>query len=170
MANPNENSGEERTETPSTFRREEFRKKGQVAVSRELQSVVLLLSGGLCLFLVLSMMFREFAALTSQFFQFGAISTFGKEQLLKMGVDVFQSVGWMMSPVFGVAFVVGVLVCVAQVGFHITWEPLSPKFERLNPVNGFKRIFSWKGSVEGIKAVLKLIITLGILGLFLPAD
>ena len=44
----------------------------------------------------------------------------------------------------------------AQVGFHLTSSALTPKLERVNPLEGFKRIFSWKSVIETIKGLIKI--------------
>jgi flagellar biosynthetic protein FlhB len=64
----------------------------------------------------------------------------------------------MVVPTFLVAMIVGLVACAAQVGLYLTWEPLTPNWDRINPVNGFQRLFSGKGAMEGVKALLKLAI------------
>jgi len=53
----------------------------------------------------------------------------------------------------GVVF--GVSVNLLQVGFVVSAEPLNPQWSRIDPVQGFKRIFSARAAVEGLKALLK---------------
>ena len=63
-----------------------------------------------------------------------------------------------VGPIFGIALVVGVTASYAQVGALFTMETLKPQFSKLNPFNGIKRIFSIRGIVELIKALLKIIV------------
>src|SRR5690606_32665413 len=52
----------------------------------------------------------------------------------------------------------GLVSQTAQVGFLFTTKPLQPKLERINPLAGFKRIFSKRAIVELLKALLKVIL------------
>jgi len=63
-----------------------------------------------------------------------------------------------MAPVFIALILAGIIGNVGQFGFLFTTKPLIPKFEKINPIKGLKRIFSAKTLVEGIKMVLKSIV------------
>jgi flagellar biosynthetic protein FlhB len=65
-----------------------------------------------------------------------------------------------MAPVLIVAYLVSFVCDVAQVGWHPTSKPLMPKFSKLNPLKGFKKIFSKEAVVELIKSILKIGIVL----------
>jgi flagellar biosynthetic protein FlhB len=58
------------------------------------------------------------------------------------------------------AIVIAVGINYLQVGPLFTTEPLRPKFSKLNPINGFKRVFSTQGLVDLVKSCLKLVIVL----------
>jgi len=153
-----EGSDEERTETASAFRREEFRKKGSVAVSRELLSVALMFAVVATLYFSVNGIFREFGGLIEKFFKFGNGGDFSKQEFLRIKNDMGISFFWMVTPVFVVAMIAGILTSAAQVGFYITWEPLTPNWDRINPVSGLQRLCSSKGLVEALKAVLKIVV------------
>ncbi len=170
MADASENSAEERNQPATAFRREEFRKRGQVAMSRELLSVFVLGSVGIALYLMSSRLLVEFSSLSARFFTFGPFQPMDKNTLIQLGGESLISWGWMVGPIFLVALVVGVLISAAQAGLYVTWEPLSPNWERLNPVSGFKRLFSSKGFVEAFKAMLKMGIAFAILWSFLETQ
>lgn len=149
-------SDEERTESPSTYRREEFRRQGTVALSKELLSVAIMLALGLCLALTASLILKQFGVLTAKFFAWGPSFVLEKEELLDLRGPVATSLAWMVLPVFAVAILAGIAACAAQVGFYFSWEPLAPKWERMDPVQGFQRLFSMQGVVEAVKALFKL--------------
>ena len=65
-----------------------------------------------------------------------------------------------MAPVFIVAFIVAFLADIVQVKWKVTGEPLRPKFNKLSPIGGFKRIFSANSLMELIKALLKIILVI----------
>jgi len=153
-----EGNDEERTESPSQYRREEFRRQGTVAMSRELLSVIMLLAVGAAIYFAGATMLQNFGGLTQIFFKFQPGLGLEKAQLLDLRAPVLRALAWMVLPIFGVAVVSGIVACAAQVGFFVTWEPLTPKWERLDPVAGFQRVFSGKGAIEGVKAILKMLL------------
>ena len=59
-------------------------------------------------------------------------------------------------PFFAFGFVVTALISVIQVGWKVTGKPLQPKFDKFNPINGFKRIFSKDSIFELVKSILKI--------------
>jgi flagellar biosynthetic protein FlhB len=61
-------------------------------------------------------------------------------------------------PILGCAFIVGLLSSYIQVGFLFTTKSISFKLDRLNPINGFKKIFSKKSLVEFIKSLAKILV------------
>jgi flagellar biosynthesis protein FlhB len=155
-----EKSNDERTEQATQFRREEFRKQGTVALSRELLSVTILIGTGAALWMASRNIYSEFGLLSNQFFRFAPFADLGKERVLELGFDVAKSFSWMSLPVLMAALVVAFLVSAAQVGWYITFEPLNPNWDRINPVAGFQRLFSSRGAMEAVKALLKM----GIIG------
>ena len=63
-----------------------------------------------------------------------------------------------LGPVFGVMVLSGVISNVAQVGFLITMKPLMPDINRINPLQGFQRLFSPRSFIELAKSIAKLLI------------
>lgn len=149
---------EERTETATSYRREEFRREGNVAVSREVLSIVMLLSIGFAVYFSAGNMMREFQILCERVMLFAKPAEFGKQQMLDLRMDVFKSLAWMVSPILLIAIVAGLVGSVSQVGFYFTTEPLTPKWERINPTQGLDRILSKNGGIEAVKAFVKLVI------------
>ena len=151
-----EGSDEEKTESATAFRREEFRKQGTVAVSKELMSIGILLTAMAVLYFSVQGLFREFHRLVEVFFRFDRGLELSKQDILNLKNQMGKSFFFMVGPVL-VGTVLGAFVlCAAQVGLYVTWEPLSPNWNRLNPISGLQRLFSSKGAVEAIKSVLKM--------------
>lgn len=163
MAEDGDKSMEDRTENATPYRREQMRKQGKVAMSRELLSVVMLLMVGGGLYFSGAHFVTQFQLLCEQFFRFDQWKVIDKIGLFELSVAAVKSWGWMVLPVFSIAFFAGIIACAAQIGFYVTWEPLTPNMGRINPLNGFKRIFSAKGIFEAPKVVLKM----GIAGIIL---
>ncbi|MGZ3771655.1 MAG: EscU/YscU/HrcU family type III secretion system export apparatus switch protein, partial [Bdellovibrio sp.] len=62
----------------------------------------------------------------------------------------------LIAPVMGIAGVLGVATTIMQTGFLQVEDALSPKFDKLNPIDGFKRVFSLRAVVEAVKSLLKM--------------
>ncbi len=153
---------EERTEEPTPRRREEARKKGQVVKSRELSSVAIL-STGFLTFMILSYIFYQqiylifYKSLSSYYFDLN-ISTF-----LSLNKAIYSFVLKILLPFFAIISLIAIVVYLIQTGGGV-WaeEVISFRFERINPVEGFKRMFSLTALFELLKALLKILIIAGL--------
>lgn len=76
----------------------------------------------------------------------------------RLGVDLLWILLKILIPYLAVNFLFALLIQFIQHGFQPSFKPLKPKFSKLNPVNGLKRIFSMKSTVELLKGILKIII------------
>ena len=76
----------------------------------------------------------------------------------RLGVDLLWIVLRILLPFFCVNFLAALAIQFAQHGFKMSFKPLKPKFTKLNPVNGFKRIFSAKSFIELLKSLFKLLV------------
>ncbi|MEW6412656.1 MAG: flagellar biosynthesis protein FlhB [Candidatus Zixiibacteriota bacterium] len=149
---------QERTEKPTGRRRTKAREEGKVAKSMELNSAAILVLG----FLSLWMMGPYLAEQTMQLMRYTmanapqiavADPTFVKifgDNLLKFFV--------ILGPVFALVVMVAFGVNVAQVGFKITPKAMELKFDKLNLVNGLKRLFSLRSLVQLVRDSIKLFI------------
>lgn len=149
-------SDEERTENATAYRREEFRKQGTVAFSREILTIILLFAVGTALYFSVNGMRKEFELLAGSFFKFQTAMDFGKVDFTDAVITVMKSMGMMLAPVMIVAVIAGLVGSIAQVGFYVTWDPLQPKWDRINPISGFQRILSAQGAIEAFKALIKI--------------
>ena len=146
----------EKTEEATDSRREEYRKRGQVPMTRELGSAIFFLVGAGLMYIS----GRFF--LTNIFDIFNR--TFGGEFVLSFREgrlhDIFMFVGLKLvlltGPVFIVAVVIGIGSQVIQTGLLQIEDALTPDLNKLNPLNSISRIFSMKGLAELFKSILKM--------------
>ncbi|QDK39053.1 flagellar biosynthesis protein FlhB [Bdellovibrio sp. NC01] len=146
----------EKTEEATDARREEFRKQGNVAHSKELASAVILLAAAGSVYVLGRFFFKNFYEL----FQY----SFGPNlvHLVREGkfTEAFRMNGEkafiLIMPVVGIAGILGAASSIVQIGFLQVEDALSPNFEKMNPVEGMKRIFSMRSLVEGLKSLLKM--------------
>ncbi|MBO8129172.1 MAG: flagellar biosynthesis protein FlhB [Peptococcaceae bacterium] len=150
------NDQQQKTEQPTPRRISEARKKGQVAKSTELQGALLLLVVALFFYCT-----REHFIWTLERFMRMFLRSFTSyvptpdnipHLVLTGGYFLVQVLG----PVFVVAVMVALVTGLAQVGFLFAPEVLKPQASRINPAEGFKRIFSTRGLMELAKSLLKI--------------
>jgi flagellar biosynthetic protein FlhB len=78
-----------------------------------------------------------------------------RESMLAFGEQLLMSAGW-LSILFGVLFVAGLGLSIAQVGLRFTAKPLIPKLNRISPLTGFQRLFGMRGLMRFVVNLLKL--------------
>lgn len=149
-----EDSGD-KTEEPTQHKLQEARKKGQIAKTKEITAAILFFASFFMLKAVAGNIWNNLVTIMSFCFEQipYQLSTAMVGKLLSNALWLFMmSIG----PIFGVIFGVALLVEALQTGFLITFEPLVPKLEKLNPIEGFKKFFSLKQYVELLKSILKM--------------
>lgn len=144
----------EKTERATPRRREEARKKGQVAKSNEIVTVVVLTLTLMILQFWFPKMAEEFKRLFIHIMEFSRNEITAKDSF-QLIIDTLISLGKMVGPVFLAAITGGYIANVMQIGFMLTSEPLKMDIGRLNPIKGMQRIFSKRAIAEMIKSVLK---------------
>jgi flagellar biosynthetic protein FlhB len=147
---------QERTERPTGKRRREARQKGRVAKSREVTTYLVLLGGLAVLYFAGSYMVTEMALfMKTTVIQAASLRVEAADvsQLLSRTMIVMVKV---LAPLLLVVSVAALVGNVLQVGFLFSYEPIMPKLSKLNPLQGFKRLFSLRSLTEIIKFVAKL--------------
>ncbi|CAM2893827.1 flagellar biosynthesis protein FlhB [Paenibacillus sediminis] len=149
---------EEKTEQATPKKRQDARKKGQVAKSMEVPGSIILLSSFLCL-LIFSRYFKDhFVRLFTDVFLHRLNMTVSIDNVVMMLGEYGIQILLMIAPLFIVVIVMALLADYMMVGFLLTGEPLKVKFSKIDPIKGFKNIFSLRSLVQFFKSVLKLII------------
>ncbi|WP_249419422.1 flagellar biosynthesis protein FlhB [Hydrogenophilus thiooxidans] len=145
----------EKTEQPSARRIEQAREEGQIPQSRELASFLVLLAGVSVLMVTGGWMGERIARLVQTVWSFGTERAFEVTTLLALLPYVVKETLLALSPLFVFLLVAAVAGHVAVGGFLFVPKLLAPKWSRLNPMLGIKRVFSLNGLVELAKAVAK---------------
>lgn len=150
--------GGEKTEQATDAKREEFRKRGQVAMTRELgTALTILLTAGL-----LYSMGRFFMKNITDIFYKSMDGEFIALAKSNQNSEIFFYIGekllFLLGPVFLVTLILGVAAQVLQTGFLQVEDALSPDLNKLDPLKSLSRIFSMKGIAELAKSLLKIVI------------
>jgi len=151
-------AGEDRTEDPTPKRLQEARKRGQIAVSKELATAM----GLLALFGVLSFSagtlmdgYKDILSSGLQSLDQAPDTIPGVMAMAK--VFFTKAIPLLAIPAAGVG-AIGVAVGLAQTKFNIAWEALKPDIKKINPVSGLKRLVGYRGAVEVIRELFKVVI------------
>jgi len=156
--------GQEKTEAPTEKKRRESREEGQVAFSRELPSAALLAGILLTLIATSPLILDAFREMTTQIFR-----DMSEEDELSIGSlydlsgEIFSTLLPAFAPFAAIIVLVGILASVLQVGVQITLKAIAPKFNKISPLTGLKRLFSTQSLADFLKSMAKLIIV-GIVG------
>lgn len=152
----------EKTEEPSQHRIDEARKKGDVASSKELNSVLILAGTFSALILSTVYIFEVLSEYVEWLYSLEISKAYTEELGTEILKESFYTAGKALFPIFLTAMILGFLSQIMQIGILYSPEVLSLKFDRINPQKGLKRIFSKKAIVEVIKGLFKFSIVLGI--------
>lgn len=157
-----EGPGGEKTEEPTAKKLKDARDEGQVAKSKEIANALTLI--GLFLILKVTMGFigERFLGTFSEGYnripEFIKLHNgeFRSNDMVSYLRTVLAEILLVTAPFLGVGLVLSFLGDLIQVKWHITTKPLKPKFSKMNPVSGFKRLFSSQSLVELLKSILKI--------------
>ncbi|MFN9993171.1 MAG: flagellar biosynthesis protein FlhB [Phycisphaerales bacterium] len=145
----------DKTELPTQRKLDDARQKGNVARSQDLVGAIDLVGAMVLLVNLGDGIVRTFRNVLVRSVEGGAealdISTIGP-LLRSIALELIVSV----APVLGGMFVIGILANVLQTGMLFTTETLTPKLERLNPIEGIKRLMGVRGTAKSLVSMLKL--------------
>lgn len=155
---------EDRTEPATPRRRQEVRRKGQVARTAELGPALVLLATFGALYLWTPFAARELAASTARLWTDALVrfSQVAPGNIPAMLLELMWEVARWAGPVALVAMMVGLASQIVQVGFLSSADPLKPQWRRIDPISGFRRIFSKRAAVELVKATVKIVLIGGL--------
>ncbi len=154
----------DKTEEPTAKKLDDARKKGQVSKSKDLTNAVELIA----LFVILKVMMGTIGS--------NLLNNF--EGYYRLIPDIVHDNGQGLTlvtfnyllrncivrmiviciPIFLIGMFVTILINIYQVKWRITTEPLQPKFSKMNPLSGFKRIFSMQSVMELLKSIAKILL------------
>ncbi len=153
-----EESFQEKTEKATPRRREEARKKGQVARSRDVSAVFVLLAGFLTLYVCHTYVYSSIREMMIYFLGQATSMQVDSATIGPLGVIAVKHLGVIVGPVLLAVFLMALLASYLQVGFVFSTKNLQPKLSKINPIAGFKRIFSRQGFMELFKSMAKIAI------------
>ncbi|WP_026485904.1 flagellar biosynthesis protein FlhB [Caldanaerobius polysaccharolyticus] len=150
---------EEKTEKATPKKRQDLKKKGYVFQSRDLTAAAIILVSILAfnaLFPFIAVTMESFIKDLFTSYVLNHSDLYTVANLQKFFVFILTTAAKIVVPIALLTAATGLLLNYGQVGFIFTGEALGFKLERLNPLEGLRRIFSTKGVVELIKSLVKV--------------
>jgi len=157
-----EDSDQEKTEQPTGKRLDDARKKGQIARSRELNTFAMLIVSATLLLIqgekigkgLLGMMRADFQLSRETIFDPGSLTLYFKQAM----IDGLM----LVAPFFALMVVVAIIAPISMGGWIFSWEAISPKLEKMDPIKGIPRLFAMRGLIEMLKALLKILLVFAV--------
>lgn len=153
-----EGSFSERTEQATPKKREEARKKGQTAKSREIPSVMILMVGMSILFFLGTFMYQQLSILLARLLKQMGSSSLDWGSLQALNVEMVRSLLLILSPILIAVAAASILSHWVQSGVLFSLETLRLDWSKVSLFSGFKRIFSTSSLAELLKAFFKMLI------------
>ena len=159
----------DKTELPTEHRRTESRQKGNVARSQDLSSAGMMLAVALGLSLFILPLLNAMQRLMAASLRNARPSGLDTVVTVALCRKVVRYSLIEAAPFLLLLVAAAVLVNVVQVGFLLTPEALTPKFSRVNPIEGVKRLFSMRAVIRLFGSLAKLAVVVAIAGLFIQS-
>lgn len=151
-----EDSFQEKTEEATPRRLEKARSEGNVARSTEFNSVSILLFALITLYFLGGRMLDQLLLIFKVIYQEAGHFSLTDSSVQYYSFLTIKELVKLLAPLLAVIMIAGVSVNLVQVGFLFTLKPITPSLKKLNPLEGFKRLFALKSLVELGKNILKI--------------
>lgn len=177
-------ASDDKTEEATPKKKSDSRKKGQIARSKDVGVAITMVTCTIVISALWDMLIKGFKEVMIYFLQFPMLESFNNATLFNIIITSVLKIAMILLPIVLPIMVAGIVASLLQTGFMITGEGLKPSFGKLNPISGFKNMFSKKSFVELIKNIIVITIVsfiaykymkknyqsiLGISNLYLPS-
>ncbi|NHI00163.1 flagellar biosynthesis protein FlhB [Oceanimonas sp. MB9] len=152
-----ESDGQERTEQPTEQRLRQAREKGQIPRSKELGTAAVLLSAAAALLMLGDALGAALSMVFEQSFRLERAAIFDPATMMPALAEAIGGLMWPLLGMFAVVLVAALVGNSLLGGFNFSTQAMMPKFSRLSPVNGLKRMFGVQALVELLKSIAKVV-------------
>jgi len=159
-----EDSGQDKSEEPTEKRLTDARKKGQIPRSKELNTFMALMTAAVMLLFVGDSIAKGLARLMQQQFSLSREAIYDPASPVIYFEQVLLDGILLIVPLVIPLVVVALLTPMMMGGWNFTMESMAPKFSKMNPFSGLKRMFGIQGIVELLKAVVKIALVFFVAG------
>jgi len=152
--------GGEKTEKATAKKRRDARRKGQVRRSTEVNTAICAIIMFGLLFAIWPWLVGQMTSVFTEHYSTQSILMVSRglntNEISALLVRIMLAFFGTIFPMLGAALLAGVAANILQVGFMFTTETLKIKLNKLNPINGFKQMFSPRKLVDLVKNILKI--------------
>ena len=145
-----------KTEQPTGKRREDAEKKSGPPRSRELASTLTLLASFLFLYLAGGSMFAKMKECCAEILSGSGTFTVTQAEVNGLMLKIMGTLAYILGPFLLAVMAAGLIATISQGGFSFSSERLAFNPGRLNPLAGFKKMFSADSLTEFVKSILKM--------------
>jgi flagellar biosynthesis protein FlhB len=160
----------ERSEQPTARKLKEAKRKGSVAISRDMNVFVVLLTAMTGIYLMLGTARDKLCLLIRNTFDEAVTREFDFHLVIRMMQEAFIVMMSIVIPIWIIILLSSLLIHAVQAGFFFSWEAVRIKGERLSISNGFKRIYSMRSLVEMIKSSWKILLCFVVCGFIIKGN
>lgn len=159
-----EDSDLEKSEAPTPHRLEKARKDGQIARSRELTSMLMLIAGLSILWVGGNHIAQQLSRMVAEGLHFDHHMVSNDKQMLRQFAMLLRQAVWALAPILA-----GLVLVALSAPMLLGGVAFTLKFDakRMNPISGFKRMFSSQVLAELLKAILKVVLVGWVVGVYL---
>lgn len=147
---------QEKTEKATPKKRQDTRKKGQVARSNDVNTALILFAVFLFLLFYGEVLATYLFQMIRHVFTEYITWDINEQTIPTIFEELAFETTLVLLPIMLIALIFGIAASLLQVGFLVTPEAIKFKLEKINPLQGFKRIFSVRALVEFLKSMLKI--------------
>jgi flagellar biosynthetic protein FlhB len=152
-------TGQERSEQPSSKRLQDAKEKGQVCKSTEVSTCLLFFATVISFYFYIPSVASKLGRVVGSYL--GNLGLWDGSQESAISI-IFQAVihlAILVLPILGVFLVIGLASNIVQIGLIFSTEPITPKLSKIDPIKGFKnKFFSLKSLEQFVKTILILLV------------
>ncbi|MED4053746.1 flagellar biosynthesis protein FlhB [Niallia taxi] len=146
----------EKTEKATPKKKQDTRKKGQVAKSQDINTALVLIAVFAVLNFAGGSILKGIVSLMNFSLNDLMLMELTEHNIKSIFIEILKQTAIILSPILAAAMIAGVIANYIQVGVLFTTEPIKFKLEKINPLSGLKRMFSIRSIVELLKSILKI--------------
>ncbi|MCO7199030.1 flagellar biosynthesis protein FlhB [Pseudoalteromonas sp. OANN1] len=156
-----EDSGQERTEEPTSKKIDDARKKGQIARSKELGTTFVLLFSAIALLLYGPGIGKALYNVMGRMLSLNRNETYDTTKMFAVWGDIAAELLFPMAMFVFIIAIAGIVGNTLLGGFNFSWQAAAPKASKMSPLKGFKRMLGPQAAIELLKSVLKFVLVAG---------
>lgn len=149
-------AGEEKTEQATPKKRRDARKEGDVLQSKEIITAISVLGLFSAMRLFMGFVTENILAFSASVFERVGTTEINQDNIMALFVEMITIFVITVGPICAVAMLLGIIPTIAQTKGLFTMKALRPKFSRLNPLSGIKKLFSLQSVVGILKGLIEV--------------